>query len=98
MPGVVMAFDAVELDSAGFGTLKCRFVVPNTDGTPMKQPPRHALARDKVRFAGDPVACVDRDKRRARARCGGSRHARHRRLAGRDGAWRRRGSAGAADL
>src|SRR5262249_16032006 len=30
----------------------------NCDGTPMKKPPRPALATDKVRFVGDPVACV----------------------------------------
>ena len=30
----------------------------NRDGTPMKQPPRPALATDKVRFVGDPVAFV----------------------------------------
>jgi carbon-monoxide dehydrogenase large subunit len=30
----------------------------NQDGTPMKKPFRPALAVDKVRFVGDPVACV----------------------------------------
>jgi aerobic carbon-monoxide dehydrogenase large subunit len=30
----------------------------NRDGSPMRQPPRPALATDKVRFVGDPVAFV----------------------------------------
>ncbi|MET0879865.1 MAG: xanthine dehydrogenase family protein molybdopterin-binding subunit, partial [Tardiphaga sp.] len=38
-------------------------IVPfnNRDGTPMKRPPRPALATDKVRFVGDPVAFVVAD-------------------------------------
>src|SRR5207302_8995662 len=38
--------------------LKCIVPFKNRDGTPMKQPPRPALATDKVRFVGDPVAFV----------------------------------------
>jgi carbon-monoxide dehydrogenase large subunit len=30
----------------------------NRDGSEMKKPPRQVLATDKVRFVGDPVACV----------------------------------------
>jgi carbon-monoxide dehydrogenase large subunit len=30
----------------------------NRDGSPMKKPPREALAKDRVRFVGDPVAFV----------------------------------------
>ena len=41
-----------------YGTLKCIVPFNNRDGTPMKQPPRPALATDKVRFVGDPVAFV----------------------------------------
>ena len=40
------------------GRLKCVPPFKNRDGTPMKTPPRPALATDKVRFVGDPVACV----------------------------------------
>jgi carbon-monoxide dehydrogenase large subunit len=58
MPGVLYAFAIDELDAAGFGTLKCRFVTTNQDGSPMKQPVCKALAQGKVRFVGDPVACV----------------------------------------
>jgi carbon-monoxide dehydrogenase large subunit len=32
--------------------------LPQRDGSPMKTPPRPSLAKDKVRFVGEPVACV----------------------------------------
>jgi carbon-monoxide dehydrogenase large subunit len=56
MPGVLGVYTGADL--AGYGTLKCIVPFKNRDGTPMKQPPRPALATDKVRFVGDPVAFV----------------------------------------
>ena len=44
--------------AAGYGTLKCIVPFKNRDGSEMKKPPRHALATDKVRYVGDPVAFV----------------------------------------
>ena len=41
-----------------YGTLKCIVPFNNRDGTPMIRPPRPALATDKVRWVGDPVAFV----------------------------------------
>lgn len=58
MPGVLAAFDGREMQEAGFGALKCRIPMTNADGSPMIAPPRPALAVDKVRFVGDPVACI----------------------------------------
>jgi aerobic carbon-monoxide dehydrogenase large subunit len=58
MPGVIAVFTGKDLEAAGYGTLKCALPLKNRDGTPMKKPPRPALATDKVRFVGDPVACV----------------------------------------
>jgi len=58
MPGVLAAFDGAEMQAAGFGALKCRVPLPNADGSPMAAPPRPALAMDKVRFVGDPMACI----------------------------------------
>ncbi|GAC1548311.1 MAG: xanthine dehydrogenase family protein molybdopterin-binding subunit [Beijerinckiaceae bacterium] len=58
MPGVLMAFDAAELASAGYGALKTRLPYHNRDGSAMQPPPRLALAHDKVRYVGDPVACI----------------------------------------
>src|ERR1700677_2998785 len=56
MPGVLAVYTGADL--AGYGTLKCVPPMKNRDGTPMKKPPRPALPVDKVRFVGDPVACV----------------------------------------
>jgi carbon-monoxide dehydrogenase large subunit len=56
MPGVLAVYTAADL--AGYGTLKCVLPLKNRDGSPLKAPPRAALAADKVRFVGDPVACV----------------------------------------
>ena len=58
MPGVLMAVEAEELAAAGFGSLKCCLPYQNRDGSPMQPPSRIALARGKVRYVGEPVACV----------------------------------------
>ncbi len=58
MPGVLYVFTADELEAAGYGELKSRLAFKNRDGSPMKTPVRKALAEGKVRFVGDPVACV----------------------------------------
>src|SRR5262245_8665141 len=56
MAGVLGVYTVADL--AQYGTLKCVVPFKNRDGSPMKQPPRPALATDKVRFVGDPVAFV----------------------------------------
>jgi carbon-monoxide dehydrogenase large subunit len=58
MPGVLMVLTHADLEAAGFGSLKCPLNIPDRDGKPMKTPPRPCLASDKVRFVGEPVACV----------------------------------------
>jgi carbon-monoxide dehydrogenase large subunit len=56
MPGVLAVYTAADL--TGYGGLKCNLPLKNRDGSPIKYKPRPALAGDKVRFVGDPVACV----------------------------------------
>src|SRR5258705_1969998 len=56
MGGVLAVYTGADLQ--GYGSLKCVPPLKNRDGTPMKKPPRPALAVDKVRFVGDPIACV----------------------------------------
>ena len=56
MPGVLAVYTAGDLEA--YGALKCVVPLKNRDGTPMKKPWRGALAKDKVRYVGDPVACV----------------------------------------
>ncbi len=58
MPGVLLAFDGDELAAAGYGALKCRLPYQNRDGSPMRPPHRIALGRGKVRYLGEPIACV----------------------------------------
>ena len=58
MPGVLLAFEGETLAAAGYGSLKCRLPYQNRDGSPMQPPQRIALARGKVRYVGEPVACV----------------------------------------
>ena len=56
MPGVLGVYTAADLQ--GYGPLKCVVPFNNRDGTPMKKPLREALAKDKVRYVGDPLAFV----------------------------------------
>ena len=42
---------------------------PKRDGEPMAEPPRWALARDRVRHVGEPVALVIAETSRSSARC-----------------------------
>jgi carbon-monoxide dehydrogenase large subunit len=59
MPGVLAVYTGEDLQ--GYGTHKCVPPLLNRDGTPMKKPARRSLPTDKVRFVGDPVACVVAD-------------------------------------
>jgi aerobic carbon-monoxide dehydrogenase large subunit len=56
MSGVLAIYTAADLEA--YGPLKCVVPLKNRDGTPMLKPWRGALAKDKVRYVGDPVACV----------------------------------------
>jgi aerobic carbon-monoxide dehydrogenase large subunit len=56
MPGVLGVYTGADLK--GYGPLKCIVPFNNRDGSPMKKPLRTALAIDKVRYVGDPVAFV----------------------------------------
>ena len=56
MPGVLAVYTATDLH--GYGPIKCTLPLKNRDGSPIRYTPRPALAGDKVRFVGDPVACV----------------------------------------
>jgi carbon-monoxide dehydrogenase large subunit len=56
MPGVLAVLTGADL--AAYGGLKCTLPLKSRDGSPIKYVPRPALATGKVRFVGDPVACV----------------------------------------
>src|SRR5438270_3288599 len=59
MPGVQGIFTAAELDADGIGPLPCIAQVATV--APIIVPPRRALARERVRHVGDPVAFVVAD-------------------------------------
>jgi aerobic carbon-monoxide dehydrogenase large subunit len=56
MPGVLAVYTAADLSA--YGPLKCNLPLKNRDGSPIRYTPRPALAGDKVRYVGDPIACV----------------------------------------
>src|SRR5204862_4104940 len=56
MPGVLAIYTAADL--AAYGPHKCALDFKQRDGTPMRRPVRKSLAEGKVRYVGDPVACV----------------------------------------
>jgi aerobic carbon-monoxide dehydrogenase large subunit len=59
MPGVRGVFTAADLDADGIGPLPCIAQVATL--APIIVPPRRALARDRVRHVGDPVALIVAD-------------------------------------
>ncbi|HWP25391.1 MAG TPA: xanthine dehydrogenase family protein molybdopterin-binding subunit, partial [Xanthobacteraceae bacterium] len=56
MPGVLAIYTGA--DFTGYGPLKSNLPFKNRDGSEMKKPRRQPIPADKVRFVGDPVACV----------------------------------------
>jgi len=58
MPGVLGVLTAADLDAAGLGGLPTQMKVKNRDGSVMTPPDRPLLARERVRFVGEPVAFV----------------------------------------
>jgi len=65
MPGVLAVYTASDLAAAGYSPMGYRVALPGRDGSPLIKPKRYALAGDKVRFVGDPVACVIAESRAA---------------------------------
>ena len=57
MPGVARVFTGKDIEGKVAG-LPCGWLITSTDGTPMKEPPHHVLAKGKVRYVGDHVALV----------------------------------------
>src|SRR5262249_62332098 len=56
MPGVLAVYTGADLSS--YGPMKSSLPFKNRDGSDMRHTARPALATDKVRFVGDPIACV----------------------------------------
>ena len=58
MPGVLAVYTAADLAAAGCKPMAYRVALKGRNGSDIIKPKRFALAHDKVRFVGDPVACV----------------------------------------
>src|SRR5260370_5669872 len=55
-PGVVAVLTGADMATDGMAPMRSLWVIRSRDGSPMAEPPRFALARDKVRHVGEPVA------------------------------------------
>ncbi|MEZ5819819.1 MAG: xanthine dehydrogenase family protein molybdopterin-binding subunit [Bradyrhizobium sp.] len=58
MPGVLGVWTGAELAAASYNPFTCGLPLKSRDGSPLLQTNRPALASDKVRFVGDPIAVV----------------------------------------
>src|SRR5947209_4014120 len=58
MPSVLGVWTGADLASANYNPFICGLPLKSRDGSPLLQTNRPALATDKVRFVGDPVAFV----------------------------------------
>lgn len=57
-PGVRLVLTAADLDAAGVAPLPCAVALTGADGAPMIVPPFPSLAKERVRWAGQPLAMV----------------------------------------
>lgn len=58
LPGVTAILTGADMESDGIGEIPFMWVMNKADGSPMNQPKRWGLARDRVRHVGEPVAVV----------------------------------------
>ena len=58
VPGVLAVYTFENLEGAGYNAYPCGNFVKNHDGTDHESPARYALAREKVKFAGEGLAFV----------------------------------------
>ena len=56
--GVVAVFSGADMERDGVGPMRALWAIRSASGEPMAEPPRWALARDRVRHVGEPVALV----------------------------------------
>ncbi len=57
-PGVVAIYTGKDMADDGVSGLPCGWLIHSKDGAPMVEPPHPALATERVRHVGDPVAAV----------------------------------------
>jgi aerobic carbon-monoxide dehydrogenase large subunit len=57
-PGIVAVLSGADMAADRVGPMRALWAIRGIDGQPMAEPPRWALARERVRHAGEPVAIV----------------------------------------
>ena len=57
-PGVVAILSGADMATDAVGPMRSLWAIRSSDGSAMAEPPRWALARDRVRHVGEPVAAV----------------------------------------
>jgi aerobic carbon-monoxide dehydrogenase large subunit len=57
-PGIVAVLSGADMAADRVGPMRALWAIRSVDGQPMAEPPRFALARQRVRHAGEPVAIV----------------------------------------
>ena len=57
-PGVLAVYTQADLAADGLGTMRVNLLRKRPDGSPLFYSPHPGLARDEVRYVGDPVAMV----------------------------------------
>lgn len=58
MPGVIAVLTHADAEADGLPTIPCQVNIKCATGQEMYTPPRHVLAKDRVRFPGEPIAFV----------------------------------------
>jgi len=59
--GVLAVYTAADLDAGGIRDMQTAWTIYNTDGSPMHAAPREALARERIRYVGQPLAAIVAD-------------------------------------
>lgn len=67
LPGIVDVLTGADMQEDGIGAIPFMWIMNKADGSPMNQPKRWGLARDRVRHVGEPVAVVIADTEAAAA-------------------------------
>ena len=63
MPGVIAVLTYEDTEADGLPTIPCQVNIKCATGKEMFTPPRYILAKDRVRFAGEPIAFVIAESR-----------------------------------
>jgi aerobic carbon-monoxide dehydrogenase large subunit len=58
LPGIVAVLTGADLAADGVGSMTNLWAIRSHDGHPMAEPERWSLARDRVRYIGEPIAVV----------------------------------------